>query len=148
VETEVNLARYEVERSQDGANFNSVTSLSPGLNAYSFTDNVNGIGTDNFFYRLKMVDLDGQLSYSHIQQVKIKGKTVTISPNPASDQIRVTGTYKKGMISITNASGITVLTRNANSTMTDINISLLPAGVYFVRYFDGSSTVVKKLLVQ
>jgi hypothetical protein len=148
VETEVNLARYEVERSQDGANFNSVTSLSPGLNAYSFTDNVNGIGTDNFFYRLKMVDLDGQLSYSHIQQVKIKGKTVTISPNPASDQIRVTGTYKKGIISITNASGITVLTRNANSTMTDINISLLPAGVYFVRYFDGSSTVVKKLLVQ
>jgi hypothetical protein len=148
VETEVNLDRYEVERSQDGANFNSVTSLSPGLNAYSFTDNVNGIGTDNFFYRLKMVDRDGKISYSPIQQVKIKGKAITISPNPASDQIRVAGTYNKGMISITNSSGITVITKNANSTVTDVNISLLPAGVYFVRYFDGSSTVLKKLLVQ
>ncbi len=148
VEAELNLDRYEVERSKDGITFYGITTISPGLNFYGFTDNVNGIDADDFYYRLKMIDRDGKINYSNILPVRTKRKTITISPNPASDYIFITGTYKKGTVGITNASGIPVVTINTMGTVTGINISLLPAGVYFVRYSDGRNTVVKKLFVE
>lgn len=148
VEAELNLGRYELERSKNGINFSSITTILPGRASYAYTDNVNGIEADNFYYRIKMIDIDGKISYSNILAVQTKAKSITISPNPAADYIRINGTIKKGMVSITNASGITVLTTNTNNTATGIDISMLPAGVYFVRYNDGSSNVVKKLLVQ
>jgi hypothetical protein len=148
VEAELNLERYEVERSKDGISFSSITTVAPGRASYGFTDNVNGIDADNFYYRIKMIDIDGKISYSNILAVQTTAKSITISPNPAADYIRINGTVRKGMVSITNASGIRVLTTNTNNTATGIDISMLPAGVYFVRYNDGNSNVVKKLLVQ
>ncbi len=148
VEAELNLDRYEVERSKDGVSFSSITTVSPGRTSYDFTDNINGIDAENFYYRIKMIDIDGKISYSNILAVQTKSKSITISPNPAADYISINATIKNGRVSITNASGITVLTTNTNNTVTVIDISMLPAGVYFVRYNDGSSNTVKKLLVQ
>jgi hypothetical protein len=148
IASELNLDRYELERSRDAVIYNRVTTMSAGRTRYEFTDDVTGIDADQFFYRLKMTDLDGKFTYSEIVPVKTRRTGIVVLPNPANEWIRVSGTLKKGLLTIRNASGTTVLTTPGISSTTSINISTLPPGIYFVRYMDGSSSQVKKLVVQ
>jgi len=89
-ENEENFSHYVVERK--GANESSFSIVgnkpaynSSGRNSYSLADNVSGISNNVFYYRLKIVDLDGKYNYSHTILVRKDGKSLTgikINPNP------------------------------------------------------------------
>ncbi len=145
---ETGLDRYELERSVDGVNFSRIATITAGHSLYGYIDNINSINANLFYYRLKMVDTDGKFAYSDILRVKFKTTTISIMPNPAQNRIRVSGTSAKGMIEITNAAGSKLLAITSITSITEINIAAYPAGVYFVRYSNGSGSVVKKLVVQ
>ncbi len=147
-EGETGLDRYELERSLDGVNFSRIAAINAGRNVYSFIDNINSIDAGNFYYRLKMVDVDGKFTYSNILRVKAGTASISLSPNPAHDRVRISGTLKKGVIEITNAAGSKLLTTTTNHSITEINVAGFPPGVYFVRHSDGSGSIVKKLVVQ
>ncbi len=58
----------------------------------------------------------------------------TFYPNPAHDQVTVkTPGFAAGILSIENITGRQVITRPITGAMTQIDISTLPAGVYFVK---------------
>ncbi len=89
-ENEVQLQRYEVERSNDGIHFVNIHEKAPlnngGRNTYAVLDEQapNGV----CFYRIKSVDADGEFSYSAIVKVVLKGTGgyVSIVPNPVKNK--------------------------------------------------------------
>jgi hypothetical protein len=90
---EMNASEFIVERSADGANFDAIGSVAAtgsfsGTTTYSFTDR-QPAGTG--YYRLKMVDADGNFQYSAVKKI-VHAAVVTVRcfPNPATDYITVT----------------------------------------------------------
>ena len=71
VQVEENLSHYSVERSTDGQAWADVGSVpARHLSEYTYTDrNVPAAG--RYYYRLRMVDLDGSESYSEVREVAL-----------------------------------------------------------------------------
>jgi len=95
-------ARFEVEKSEDSRNYIVLSGI-PGSETnrfYSVTDTRLAKGIT--WYRLKMIDADGKVSYSKVVAIINDNKGVlisTISPNPVHSQAVVTiSTAKAGTI--------------------------------------------------
>ena len=92
VENEINLQRYEIQRSEDGQHFNSIGHTSASANnggsaAYLYRDETASGFTN--FYRIKAISNDGQIQYSNIVKVDPVKMTagITVYPNPVEDNI-------------------------------------------------------------
>jgi N-acetylneuraminic acid mutarotase len=86
---EIDMDKYEIEKSTTGVNFNrGGTVISSGNHSNTFTYSwldVNPVEGANF-YRIKMIGKDGKASYSKVVKVGIgKVRSINIYPNPATD---------------------------------------------------------------
>jgi hypothetical protein len=106
VSNELNLVRYELQRSDDGISFYTIYSQIPynrnGTEFYSYDDKKPLSGTA--FYRLKIIDLGTQINYSHIVTVSANtsGKEFYVITNPVSTSIDIyAGTAIKGLYNYT-----------------------------------------------
>ncbi len=84
-EQETDIDHYEIERSLDGRSFNTIrtTAAENKSNAsYKFTDYVYTAGNDKFYYRLKIAEQSGEISYSKIVLVTMKNNAESISVYP------------------------------------------------------------------
>ena len=85
--TEINTEKYEVEKSDNGRNFRKIGEVAAtggnGVIDYTFLD-IHGNTGDNF-YRLRVVDRDGQFKYSAVVRVNLgNGSQLMIYPNPVT----------------------------------------------------------------
>ncbi len=88
---EINIDRYEAEKSINGTSFASIGHV----NAFNNSNSVNYSKTDispapgNNFYRIKAIDKNGTVTYTAIALVNIgNGKSsVSIYPNPVQNRI-------------------------------------------------------------
>lgn len=80
---EVNFSRYELEKSTDGLSFSKIATIAAsGSSRYSYIDKWSN---ENLYYRLKMVDKNGDFSYSKIVTINASIATGTfIAPNPVA----------------------------------------------------------------
>ena len=82
---EIDAEYFEVQRSADGAEFNSIGKVpAEGRpSSYDFTDDSPLKGLS--YYRLKQVENNGRFTYSNVETVEIESqiiKSVRLSPNP------------------------------------------------------------------
>ncbi len=92
---EVNVQRYEIERSKDGIGFEKMGQVSAlgrtFLINYNHKDVLKSTGTN--YYRLKMIDFDATFKYSSLVSVKSKSivytEILSVSPNPFVNQLTV-----------------------------------------------------------
>ncbi|MEO6721964.1 MAG: T9SS type A sorting domain-containing protein [Ferruginibacter sp.] len=144
VENEINMVKYDVEKSTDGSSFVklgtvNVSGTNNTYNSYSWLD-VNAVNGTNF-YRIKTYDNNGQVNYTAIVKVTIS-KTdggFSIYPNPVKGSIinlqinnEPVGVYQ---LRLTNSIGQTLYTNsirnNSGSSTHALNTgSKLPAGAY------------------
>jgi len=163
-ENEINFDHYEIERSANGRDFINVginTAKGGGsLVNYQFNDNVSAINDNVFYYRLKMVDIDGKYSYSNVimlrrDQSNLKG--LLISPNPVLSQGTVTvrlsaGAKKNVEIRVIDNMGKIVL-RQQNQVTAGINSiafnnqTRLQSGIYTVQVVADDEILSSKLSV-
>lgn len=146
--TEDNLALYELQRSRDGMNYQTIATVNAKNlthNEYAYTDQQPYLGVN--YYRLKMVDRDSRFSYSSIVVVNFKDMkeiNVDISPNPVHSTINVRltgmekGTYK---IELINAGGQRVMTKTVNISQPDQLETIsrgagMNAGMYWLNVYD------------
>lgn len=145
---ENNNKGFYVERSKDGQAFEKlgfVATLAPDGNSkqtltYQFDDKAPLVG--RALYRLMQIDRDGKTTFSEVKWVQNDNNTAfqaVLRGNPIVNEIALSiSTYenKKVAISVSNASGATVIQsdRNLVSGENKINLqaSQLPKGVYFV----------------
>jgi hypothetical protein len=142
--SEFNNSGFEIQHSVNATDWEVLSFVSgygstDRLNTYEFTDNAPKSGLN--YYRLKQVDFDGSFEYLGINTVDFGVNTLTVFPNPASDQIQFTDDYR-GAYEIYNSLGNVVLTGH----MVDvIAIDQLKAGIYFIR-LDQRENLIRFLI--
>jgi hypothetical protein len=90
VENQVNILKYEIEKSTDGSSFSKAgTQVATGVNGSSATYkwlDLNPVNGDHF-YRIRCIGQNGDARYSNIVKVKIgcRYASISIYPNPIID---------------------------------------------------------------
>lgn len=160
VSSEINAKSYDVERSSaNGANFTAIGHVTANNNGkYSFTD-ASPLGGVNY-YRLKMVDMDGQFKYSEVRSVLFDGTAVLfdIYPNPVVTNTLYLHlqqyTYEgNAQAIITDIAGRSIQSTNIvvvkGNNQLPLTVKKLTKGTYFVTVYDANGAVItetKKLV--
>jgi len=156
--TETNTDHFVVEQSADGLNFFSLSTVKAAGNStdarqYSFTH--RHVAPGKIYYRLKMVDLNGQVSYSEIISVTIKEDPITtlcVYPNPASDKIyiRKNRSAANEKYQVRNMAGVLMIQKEfgPGSGQHSIDISSLTSGIYFLVRISGDQQEMVKFIRQ
>lgn len=161
---ESNVAKYEVERSENGTLWNKVGQVvsrgnSSDTYTYSFTDHV--VSGTKRFYRLKILDQNGMMKFSQVIAVKanksLTASHVELSPNPVQSTLNLLVDAlkrEKLFVSIVDIAGRTHLTKQiiadeGVNTVT-LNTNQLPGGNYFIRIMNdaGNEKAISKKFVK
>ncbi|HEX7846252.1 MAG TPA: T9SS type A sorting domain-containing protein, partial [Chitinophagaceae bacterium] len=163
-ENEISFSHYEIERKSSSSDFISIGSRS-ALNSsgrinYNYTDNLGNSTDKVFFYRLKMIDLDGKFRYSNTIMIKKENNDLTglnISPNPIMNQSDVTVRFYaavagKVMMKLTDMAGRTVWQQfnnvlQGNNSLSLNSSSILKPGMYMLHLIEEHNISSTKLLV-
>ncbi|HUM51009.1 MAG TPA: T9SS type A sorting domain-containing protein [Chitinophagales bacterium] len=114
--SERNSLKFEVEKSLDGTNFTYIGERPAAGNSSTprdYTLNDEHPVTGNNYYRLKMVDIDGQFKYSDVILIKVAQSEITdgilnVYPNPTNDKLNIVyqaGAEQQLNLNIFNAIG-------------------------------------------
>lgn len=136
--SETNSDYFEVERSKSGTS------------EWAFVSRVNARGYANSridyqsidhkpyqgvnYYRLKMVDNDGRVSYSPIRKVANEAGVISIYPNPAQGYIMVSGLNKNkmNMLHLLDVSGKLLQEQIVKESQFRFDLTNLAPGVYYL----------------
>jgi len=134
--SETNSRWFEIERSMDGSNYETIGKINAkgtttSKTNYTFSDLTPFTGIN--FYRLKLVDLDNRFEYSSVVSAKIDFPvSLHIFPVPAANNLFVESATNNP-IRIFNTPGYLIKTIAIKKGRNKIDISDLPAGFYFIR---------------
>jgi hypothetical protein len=116
-EQEINFSHFVIERSTNGIRFEPIAQVKAQgrqqqTNEYRYQDNLTVNAARTWYYRLKMVDIDGKYQYSTVRTIKDVTTTVAVYPNP----VPVNGTLivqlptsdSKVQYRLVNAQGIAI----------------------------------------
>jgi len=159
--SEINIDHFDIERSTDGNNFRQIGKINAAsgqLNSnanYNYLDITAQRGIN--YYRLAMVDNNGNYTYSKtiMVNVDIKGISVMIVyPNPFSKrvQIRVNADKaEKVVINIINNNGVLMSRQDAQTQVGDNNINInkvdaLPGGIYYIEVVSSTRSLKTKVM--
>lgn len=143
---------FELQRSADGREF-----------AYLFSQKANGSASDytymdkaplagRNYYRLKMTDANGRAEYSKTVEATVNGKetfAVRAYPNPLTGNnltVEITGQVgNEAYITVTDLAGKTLKNIRISQGKTDVDMSNVASGVYFIKYRDEYRSHTLKL---
>lgn len=159
--SEENTAKFIIERSADGIQYQEVAELKGrgnryGTNDYSYVDKNVGLQHAKMQYRLKMIDYDGRFNYSQNRMVRFgkMGETLTVQPNPFRDQLTVSYYGEKDDvvdIIIADLQGKVLLKKSTNvgSGWNELNLQAgnqLSAGLYILTIRGGDKMYTYKVV--
>jgi uncharacterized delta-60 repeat protein len=152
-EEEINIAKFEIERSNNGREYSSIGKVNAGLSRYNYTD-INPLKGSNY-YRLKVIDKDGRFDYSPVRISNNNSNiNVRVYPVPVKGTLNLqmySSKAEKAEITVTDISGKTVRTASialvagANSAL--INVQMLSKGTYFLKVVTSEGSNTKKIVV-
>ena len=138
---ELNTTNFIIESSIDGINFTTVNTVAAkdiGNNSYIYTD-LHPFLSNAVYYRLKIIDKDGNFSYSKVVVYSEASNNVFVSvaPNPTSTNTTLyfKQSIESAIISVFNNVGQKVLTNSfkgvARNTYT-LKTTKLQPGIYTI----------------
>lgn len=81
-----------------------------------------------------------------VEENIMKLNKVNIYPQPAHDEISITGLPENTIVVLRNILGQTLTTSRVNNKTVNLRLSEYPNGIYFVSWTDGSQQFTKKVL--
>ncbi len=157
--TESNFDQFDIERSTDGYSFRSIGILSSNngntteSQSYEFKDSETKHG--EHYYRLKMIDKDGQFGYSKIITIMVqKPFNLSIQPNPNNGQFSIISNGElrgNAFIKIYNSHGELILSENVeqiNAYQKEFDMNPYPKGIYLIQVSSGEITETLKVLIK
>ncbi|NOT51969.1 MAG: T9SS type A sorting domain-containing protein [Chitinophagaceae bacterium] len=157
---ELNLDRYELQRSTDGINYHTMATIagrnSPVETTYNHNDPVNLVNAE-YYYRLKIVDLDGTYDFSVVVFIRVVNKnSFSVVGNPFQDYIVLKYTIANDQpinIGFFNSAGALVRKESYNATSgtgiyTLYGLANYPAGMYLLRLESGGHIETFKVIKQ
>lgn len=160
VENEYQLQQYTIEGSEDGIHFAALGNVAAatvnGSGDYSF-EHIFNI-KEQFYYRIKCIDIDGTFKYSKIVVVRqTKERKISIFPNPAHSFVTVeffavrNEIIKLTLLDVTGKQ-VSDYTIKALQGSNSSNLNLLHhvnnKGIYYLKFNLGGEVYVKKIYIQ
>lgn len=148
---ELNVKHYELQYSQDGRSFNTVSTVTPSGVGFRYTSN-HTPATGTAFYRLKSVDLDGQTEFSSVVRLESKCGKVgsTVFPNPVRGALNIqlfdfNGSRASGQLF--SQSGQLMNTIQLRTGLNQLDCSRLAPGVYLLKVLAGEDVMTHRIVV-
>lgn len=154
---EIHTAYFNIQRSMDAMHFSNVGVVNavnqPGVNNYSYADNIAGISAKILYYRLQEVDIDGKATYSKIVSINPDETEASyaIYPNPAKDYFNLISSgledLKGAQLSIIDLAGHVVIKQTLLANVNQrVSISSLAKGIYIIKIVKPTGVVTRKLI--
>ncbi len=157
---EINNKGFEIERMLLSNNtWQAIGFVAPAKgstnNKYTYTDNEVNL-SKSVYYRLKQIDLSGNITYSNIVVIGNEISTanaVSIYPNPASNIFNIellSAENTSAQITITDITGQKIVSLNQDLQMGKniIKHEGLKTGIYFVEVIASDRKTVLKLIIR
>ena len=156
----INFDHFVVQRSTDGSLFQNVQTVAaaPGdslaQHDYSYTDQDNWNGA--LYYRLMMVDHDGQTSYSNIMSISLQAaQSIRIYPTMVENgslYVETSNPVNQVLFELFDMNGHRLQVTNWSSLEGKQTVNVgsngqLPAGAYIVRLSNAQTTLAKQIIV-
>ena len=149
---ELNAGNFDIEHSDNGSNWRTIGTVGAkgdyeGLSTYQFLHDSPASGIN--YYRLKMIDRDGDYEYSKIVNTLVVGQTSTASlyPNPCRDKIFFATPGRIKDIMITDLSGTSLMRLKALNAGSELDLSFLNNGIYLIRWVVDDRRHTERLLI-
>ena len=159
VEDELNLSRYELERSTDGVNFQKIVNVtannSTAPTTYNYSDNVKNIIAPSYYYRLKAVNSNGAYFYSDVVFIRSNKKvTFIVLGNPFTDYLSFqysAGSAGKMFVQLSDMNGRAIRREEqpviaGTAYYTVNNLSSLPYGMYVLEVRINKERYTNKII--
>lgn len=139
---EENVKNYEIEKSLGDGIFEkigTVKSKGNGEHVYNYSDITY---LKKAYYRVKMIDFSGNYTYSKIILIANNDTDdIFTFPNPAIDIIHIINGKVGEELKLTDVNGRLIKSQTIESSAIELNISEIPAGIYFL--FTNSGAIHK-----
>ncbi len=166
VASEMNVSHYELERSENGVDFEHIATLDAegnSTNTLSYEhDDYDVRGFQHYYYHVRTVDIDGSYEYTPVVVASIDGygegfneNAVTLYPNPTNSNTAVAIHADQQMsisMTVMSASGQLIheqeLLINSGNTIVNLASNQWANGVYIVELRDELSgkSITKRLI--
>lgn len=152
----INTSGFQVERSADAEHFVTIGDQKASddndrLNSYQFFDRNATLG-DNF-YRLRLADANGEVSYSPVRKVTfdLYPFAVTATPNPAKDRmyVRIANARLTGQIILLDVTGVERLRKDFDpgQSTQEVLLDQVEPGTYTLIVTSDTDTHLEKVVV-
>lgn len=152
--SEFNNSYFEIQSAIDNKSFTTIGNIqgsgnSTSIKFYEFTDKTPYVGVN--YYRLKQVDFDGRATISPVRTVNFKNaQAVSVYPNPTSNELYISmndwDTHQITTLKVIDFNGSEVLSQEATSETTRLNVTQLPVGTYFIEISNSATTQVYRFI--
>ncbi len=145
--SEINNSHFNVQRSLDGENFETIGKLDGAGNStqllnYQFVDSNPSLRN---FYRLEQVDFDGTPTLSDIRVVDFDGSgDIAVYPNPATNYVSVQTSLKGYGFKVYDLSGKLIFYQTSAQGNEQIDVSELSKGIYIYEVTTQDGISIKK----
>lgn len=149
---ESNNKGFEVERSNNGNHFDSLTFIGSAGNfgqRYQYTD-FTPLPGDNY-YRLKLTEATGRTSYSEVRHVFVSGSnSILLYPNPVQGELHIRNRARlnNGQLRITDMSGKTIMNTIIYGEGDHTVPLKLPSGIYVATLTEGGKVIFKQNFIK
>lgn len=131
---QVNVANYQVEKSAGGSNWSSVATISANNSSlYQVTD--KGIANGTHYYRIKITDIDGKVTYSESKSIKFSmaNGVFRILSNKVENGFLEVQVSQKTHLSLFESNGKKLWAKQLVPGLQRINVGSYPKGIYFLK---------------
>lgn len=145
-----NFREFVVERSDDGRQFTTLTTINYDAATASYQYIDKGVPEGLSFYRLKLIDLDGRFDYSNVIQARTQCNRGGITVYPTITKglvwVNLPETYRETRIEVYTSLGQLMKSPNTvnegNTGLHKLQLSGLTQGYYFIKisYKGGAQT--------
>ncbi|RYD94729.1 MAG: T9SS type A sorting domain-containing protein [Sphingobacteriales bacterium] len=151
---ETSFRSFEIERSTDAISFNKIGEVN-GRNLANYTFNDRNLPKGSIvYYRLKMIDIDGNFKYSSIVSIKLDNNfsNALIYPNPTADHLNVKlldALTENSVLTILDISGRNLQQQQVAKGQLNIPVDVknLPSGRYFIKISNNGTVINQSFVV-
>lgn len=152
-ENEVDLQEYEIQQSLSSVDFRKIGNILPTSDAgnrksYFF---VHHPLSGKSYYRLKMIDRDGEFEYSKIVSIDFSSSKnhILLYPNPVKDILKInvvsSSTSLSSQAVLYDLAGRSVYKRKLSNGSNEINLGAIPGGFYMLMVTIDNETQTYKI---
>ncbi len=154
--SEIDSDYFELQRSEDGQQFVSIARIESAGNS-NIAQNYTSYDSDVLaasYYRLRMMDVDGSVSYSKtilLQRGNLTNGNLSVWPIPANDLLELDydlGFASEALLQVYDLTGQLIVENKLAATgRTQLDVSAFASGIYLLQISSEEKVVTSRVMV-